>query len=319
MNASPLFVNHFVKSGTPFPQDLYVMFPIGYTSMTVNRMWKKRLPGLLFFAILGLLRRLAIRPGAIGDFILSLPALECLAPQSEDGKLEIWTSSAHVPLVRFTPHVRAIASTGLDLLGVAEPPPRLLEELSAFDSIVSWYGANRPEFRQYVASLGLPFRFFPALPAADCRSHATDFYLDQVRTIVECRSDGIARICCKADDAGIAESGDFAVIHPFSGSASKNWPIDRFRTMARGLERRMTVRWCAGPEDPALPKAVYINNLYRLACWLAQARIYIGNDSGITHLAAAAGAPVLALFGPSDPEIWAPRGANVRVARWSAR
>ncbi len=47
--------------------------------------------------------------------------------------------------------------------------------------------------------------------------------------------------------------------------------------------------------------------------WLARASLYIGNDSGITHLAAAVGTPVLAMFGPTDPAVWAPRGPNVRV------
>ena len=56
-----------------------------------------------------------------------------------------------------------------------------------------------------------------------------------------------------------------------------------------------------------------IDDLYELACWLATARVYIGNDSGITHLAAAVGAPVVALFGLTNPNIWAPRGPNVRV------
>jgi ADP-heptose:LPS heptosyltransferase len=88
--------------------------------------------------------------------------------------------------------------------------------------------------------------------------------------------------------------------------------------LARGLERRLTVRWCAGPNDPPLAGAVRIDDLYRLACWISQARLYVGNDSGITHLAAATGVPVLALFGPTDPAVWAPRGANVRVARWKA-
>jgi ADP-heptose:LPS heptosyltransferase len=78
----------------------------------------------------------------------------------------------------------------------------------------------------------------------------------------------------------------------------------------------MPVRWCSGEEDPPLDGAVRIDDLYELACWLAGARLYIGNDSGITHLAAAAGAPALALFGPTDPAIWAPRGPNVRVVRW---
>ena len=54
-------------------------------------------------------------------------------------------------------------------------------------------------------------------------------------------------------------------------------------------------------------------DLYELACRLAGARVFIGNDSGIAHLAAAVGTPVVALFGPTDPRVWAPRGRDVRV------
>jgi ADP-heptose:LPS heptosyltransferase len=261
-------------------------------------------------------RRLAIRPGAIGDFIVSLPALECLAGPHPGDWLEVWTASAHVPLVRFADRVRGIAATGLDLLGVADAPARLLEELAGFDSIVSWYGANRPEVRALVDSLGLPFTFFPALPAAAGGVHAVDFYLEQVRTLTEGVSDGVPRIPCRPEDGGIREAAEYAVIHPFSGSPAKNWPMERFRALARGLERRLAVRWCAGREDPPLEGAVRIDDLYRLACWMSGARLYIGNDSGITHLAAATGVPVLALFGPTDPAVWAPRGERVRVARW---
>ena len=131
-----------------------------------------------------------------------------------------------------------------------------------------------------------------------------------MRGIAACGSDGIPRIECAV------ERGDYAVIHPFSGSARKNWPLERFRALAEKMQRVMPVRWCAGEDDPPLAGAVRIDDLYELACWLAKARVYIGNDSGITHLAAAVGTPVLALFGPTDPEVWAPRGQHVRVGRW---
>jgi hypothetical protein len=212
--------------------------------------------------------------------------------------------------VRFAAQVRAIPSTGLDLLGVTEPPAGLIEALCSFDSIISWYGANRPEFRETVAALGLPFIFLPALPADGAELHATDFYLQQVRAIAACQSDGIPRIECASERAG------YAVIHPFSGSARKNWPLEKYRALAEKLQHVMPVRWCAGEDDPPLPGAVCIHDLYELACWLAGARLYLGNDSGITHLAAAVGTPVLALFGPTDPAVWAPRGPNVRVGRW---
>jgi hypothetical protein len=251
----------------------------------------------------GVVRRLIVRPGGIGDFILSLPALECLRPD------EVWTAARHLSLVRFAAS-RSISATGLDLLGVAEPPARLIENLRSFDSILSWYGSNRPEFRVAVRKLDLPFAFFPALPDSGATMHAADFYLEQIRTIAACASDGMPRIACDVPRE------NFAVIHPFSGSAKKNWRLEKFRDLARRLERVMPVEWCSGPEDPPLEGAVRIDDLYDLACWLARARLYIGNDSGITHLAAAVGTPVLALFGPTNPEVWAPRGPHVRIAKF---
>ncbi len=251
------------------------------------------------------MRRLLIRPGALGDFVVSLPALECLRA----AYTEVWTASAHIPLVKFAGRTRAIASTGLDLVGVADPPNALWDSLAGFDSVVSWYGANRPEFRHAVSHL--PFTFFPALPpdGAKPRRHAADFYLDQARSLTSCASDGVPRIRCDA------EREDFVVIHPFSGSPRKNWPLENFRALAAQLSA--PVYWCRGPEDPPLDGAVEIADLYELACWLARAQLYIGNDSGVTHLAAAVSTPVLAFFGPTDPEVWAPRGPQVRIGRFS--
>jgi len=208
------------------------------------------------------MRTLAIRPGAIGDLILSLPALECLKSEY----LEVWTSGACVPLVRFANQVRSIATTGIDLLGVAEPPASLLPELCGFERIVSWYGANRPDFVELTQSLGLPFRFFQALPPEGGGSHAADFYLRQVAALDgACRhpaGEGIPRL---AHLGRRGPRGNFAVIHPFSGSARKNWPLGKFRTLARVIGRAMPVEWCAGPEDPPLQGAVRIADLYELA------------------------------------------------------
>jgi heptosyltransferase-3 len=234
-----------------------------------------------------------IRPGAIGDFIVSLPAIESLRTPY----FEVWAGSQNVPLVRFADRVRSIASTGLDLLGITETDARLIESLRGFDSIVSWYGANRPDFRELVLSLGLPFHFFPALPSEHAGVHAVDFYADQT---------GLARGAWPHIPVP-PRAREFAVLHPGSGSARKNWPLERFQELARRLASRMAVRWCAGPDSAP------IEDLYELACWLAAARVYIGNDSGITHLAAAAGAPTIALFGPTDPRVWAPRGSGVQV------
>jgi len=105
-----------------------------------------------------------------------------------------------------------------------------------------------------------------------------------------------------------------AVIHPYSSSKSKNWPLERFDALAQRIERQMPVEWTAGPDEP-LDRARRFEDLYELGCWLASAALFIGNDSGIAHLAAAVGTPVVVLFGPTDPAVWAPRGECVVVLR----
>jgi heptosyltransferase III len=131
--------------------------------------------------------------------------------------------------------------------------------------------------------------------------HAADFFLRQAG----CDGPAVPRIECAS-----TVRGDFGVIHPFSGSQGKNWPLHRFRELAQRLP--FPVQWSAGPEE-RLEDAVRMDSLWDLACWLATARIYIGNDSGVTHLAAAVGTPVVAIFGPTDPAVWAPRGDRVQV------
>lgn len=197
---------------------------------------------------------------------------------------------------------RSLYAAGLDSLRLAEAT---LEKLHGFSRIVSWYGAQREDFRRQVS--GLPFEFHRALPPEGCAAHAVDYYLAQVGA----RPGAIPRLPCRAPSAG------YAVIHPFSGSARKNWPLERFRAVAQILSRRMPVYWCAGPEEE-MPEAVRFPDLHGLSRWLAAAGVYLGNDSGVSHLAAACGVPVVALFGPTDPRVWAPRGC-VRVLPFGAR
>jgi heptosyltransferase III len=221
-------------------------------------------------------RRLLIRPGAIGDVILSLPALEA----ARADYTEVWAPRPMLPLIGFADRTRVIADTALDLLGVVDGAR--VPDLETFDSIYSWYGTGRPEFRDAVRHL--PFTFFPALPPP---------------------SDGIPRIAVPP-----AGTQDFAIIHPFASNLAKRWPLENFREVAARLG--IPVKFCTGPTEP-LQEAIKMDDLYELACWISTARVYIGNDSGIAHLAAAVGTPVVAIFLASDPRVWAPRGGHVTV------
>ncbi|MDQ2776992.1 MAG: glycosyltransferase family 9 protein [Acidobacteriota bacterium] len=245
------------------------------------------------------MRRLLIRPGAIGDCILAFPAMEYLAADYT----EVWISSAVVPLIQFADVVRPLSSTGLDLVGVGDLQiqDRLALHLRSFDSIVSWYGAGRAEFVEAISGLGVVCEFLAALPPAWYMGPAVDFFAQQV---------GAPAGLTPRIDVDKPEFRDRVVIHPFSGSKRKNWPLNLYRQIS--LQLPVGVEWIAGPEE-ALAEAVRFESLHRLASWVSGARLYIGNDSGITHLASATGMPVLALFGPTNPALWAPRGENVTV------
>lgn len=115
---------------------------------------------------------------------------------------------------------------------------------------------------------------------------------------------------------------------PGSGNPAKNWPLAHYYEIARNLawEAKVKVVWLAGPaEEKILPyiqgiavaqgQILWVNRpLEKVAALLARTWVYVGNDSGLTHLAAAAGAwRVVALFGPTNPRVWAPWGEQVTV------
>lgn len=116
----------------------------------------------------------------------------------------------------------------------------------------------------------------------------------------------------------------FVAVHAGSGSARKNWPAARFADAARSLAGGEPFLWVEGPADaPTEPRALDIPTWVRardlplrtLAAVLARASVYLGNDSGVSHLAAAAGTPTVAVFGPTDPVQWSPRGPFVLAVR----
>ena len=125
-------------------------------------------------------------------------------------------------------------------------------------------------------------------------------------------------------------SPGFLAMHPGSGSTAKNWPAERFLEFARrwtgagarGEGSEAPFLLSIGPAEaergfPAPAAAVVARDwpLRVLGAALARAGLYVGNDSGGSHLAAAAGAPTLAIFGPTDPALWSPIGPHVRCLR----
>jgi heptosyltransferase III len=130
------------------------------------------------------------------------------------------------------------------------------------------------------------------------------------------------------EELGVNPGERILTMAPGSGQPAKNWPLSHDYEVARGLswEAGLKVVWLAGPaEEAILPyiqglaaaqeQIVWAHQpLARVARLLARTRVFLGGDSGLSHLAAAAGARrVVALFGPTDPRVWAPVGEQVTV------
>jgi ADP-heptose:LPS heptosyltransferase len=116
----------------------------------------------------------------------------------------------------------------------------------------------------------------------------------------------------------------FLAVHPGSGSPAKNWEPSRFLALVEHLSADRPWLLIEGPADEAAagpllshPRAVRARGLSVrvLGAVAARAGLHVGNDSGVSHLAAAFGAPTLALFGPTDPAVWSPVGRRVRAVR----
>lgn len=104
--------------------------------------------------------------------------------------------------------------------------------------------------------------------------------------------------------------GRYAVLHPFASAADKTWPADRFCEVARYLKLwNINPVFLAGPGDelaPFSPHEVVQGSLADAKAAIAKAAVFIGNDSGPAHMAAAFGIPSVVLFGNSNPAIWGP-------------
>ena len=194
--------------------------------------------------------------------ILSLPALEAARAEYT----EVWAPRPVLPLIRFADRTRAIADTGLELVGVVEGAR--VPALEAFDSIYSWYGANRPEFREGGGAI--------------CRSR----FSRRCRR----RAEGIPRI--ETPQRPIEEFiGRFI---PSRARLSKRWPMERFRAVAPGFGRPGEVDRGSGGAARRTPCALTIY-MSSPAGWLRREPTSATIPASLI-LAAAVGTPVVAIF-----------------------
>ena len=276
-------------------------------------------------------RSLVIFPGALGDFLCFLPTLRFL---SQGKEVNLLAHSEFADLVPPTVKVGSLECYEVRRLFVpgSAQEERLHDFFSSYSSIFSWLGGGQSTFVQELSELSQGRAgVFPFQPEAQLRLHQSEYYLACVggRPLEA----GKVEIPVMPEAAAWSErywqqhflkGKPVMTLAPGSGAREKNWPDASFRAVADWWRRRTcgSVVVILGPVEEekgdytALCEgAVVARNLKleKLVALLVRSDLYLGNDSGVSHLAAALGVITAVLFGPSNVARWAPRGKNVTV------
>ena len=280
--------------------------------------------------------KLVIRGGAIGDFVLTLPAVKLLRDRFPEAHIELLGHEQIVALAEKRFYADAVRSIDSGLLARffgkdSELPSGMADYFGSFDLIVSYLFDPDGIFEANLKRCRI--KTFIAAPAKlDNREHAAFQLARPLEALGMCLDDPGARIYPSEGDRDFARrylgnSKRSVALHPGSGSETKNWPVENWASLGGFLlsaghdllviageadEKRMRILESAWSGKPVrfgrnLP-------LPQLAA-LFEDRLFVGHDSGISHIAAAVEARCILLFGWTDPAIWAPANKNVTVLK----
>jgi heptosyltransferase III len=267
-------------------------------------------------------RILVVRGGAIGDFILTLPALAALRKNFPETHLEVLGYTSIAGLARLAGYVAEVKSIEAGpLAGFFARNGTLDETLSdyfaSFNIIVSYLYDPDSIFQENVGRCSkAQFIQGPYRPSDAGSDHATNVFLSALERLAVIEEDPVPRIRIE----GVANRGALAV-HPGSGSEKKNWPEESWATFLSRVARE--TQWpvlIVGGEaehervqrlSTIIPvdrlRVALSRSLVEVARELATCRAFVGHDSGISHLAAAVGLRGVALWAESNPVVWRPR------------
>lgn len=291
-------------------------------------------------------RILVIRAGALGDTILMLPLLKALRYAFPQAYLEAMGYAERLQVALGEPYAHQISSIdrrGLEAFFVKDSalPTDLVKFFGSFDLILSYKRDPEGRWTENLRKTGVRQAYtFNPFPPEETPVHITTYLLKTLAGLGVEVEEGAPKIYPPPWAREEAEKfwkenrlpaeGERAVfaVHPGSGSLKKVWPPTKFAEVCRGILEQYQghVLLISGPADtesvrkvlaffPDKRSPLLVDNkpLLVLAAILERCRAYIGNDSGVTHLAAAVDLPVVALFGPTDPRIWRPLGKKVKI------
>ena len=302
-----------------------------------------------------------LRSGALGDFVLTLPVLSALRRSFPRAEVTIATRTAFGRLARASGLVDGIVSEDSgEVVRLYSDPAESRDDprdvFGSFDLALSFVLSPQVRRNLLAAGAGVVWSRAPRPPRAS-RVHAADHLLAVMHGLGRSPGPATPHLALTEEHRAPAEVAlrahgvaprSYAALHPGSGSPGKNWPLERFVELAHHVRERLSLKvvLLAGPAELEDGRRAEIEGAFRgvadaflrepdlvtLAGVLAASAAYVGNDSGVTHLAAAVGTKVVAVFGPTDPAVWGPRcratsegpdaarprGGGVRVVRHSS-
>ncbi|MGQ9509189.1 MAG: glycosyltransferase family 9 protein [Thermodesulfobacteriota bacterium] len=290
---------------------------------------------------------LIIHQGAIGDFILALPALASLRKAFPNARCVIMGYPRIIQLVHkriYADEIVSVDQKGMATFFVQDGSLdlSLSQFFQAFDLIVpfgkGYEGVLIKNLKRVAKGLILPISSFPRW---DEGVHITDHLMGQLKRYGISTFDSIPRLYLNDEDRswarafwkskGIHPEGISKVllIHPGSGSKRKVWPLKKILSLINQIKSRTENKLLIilGPaEGEEINRAFEVIedhriipvrglSLIQLASVMEGCKVFIGHDSGISHMASSLDLPTLVLFGPTDPRVWAPRGEKVEIIR----
>jgi len=281
---------------------------------------------------------LFIRGGAVGDFILTLPAIKLVRDNLPDCEIEIlgYPGIAQLAVVSgLADSVRSIERAALALFfsPKSELDKEMCDYLSSFDVVVSYLFDPDQIFQNNLIRAGVktlfcgPFRMDESEP----HQHAAHQLAKPLESLALYLDEPWVELSYGNTDSDFgSENKPEILVHPGSGSPSKNWSFESwidvltvlrkkhpditFTIISGEAEHEVIGDFLALLSETSSPfRHLESLPLSQLAVELAGADFFLGHDSGISHLAASTGIPGLTLFGPTKPEIWAPAHPRFNV------
>jgi heptosyltransferase III len=286
-------------------------------------------------------RILVISLRRFGDLLLTTPLIRSLRRAWPGSKIDVLTFVKTAGIVAGNPDINHVIT--MPERPTTTESARLFARLwRRYDIAISTQSGDRPTLFAFTAGrlrAGVTTSDDPSLarmlkgialqrsvPASD-KTHRVEQMLRLADVL------GIARVaelvCPSATPAPqIANGGNYALIHAAPMFTYKEWTHEGWRSVAAGLAKRgLTVIAIGGPGEAERRyleevwkgvTAVHQMEWPQMTSLLAKARVYIGPDTSVTHLAAAAGCNTVALFGPTDPRVWGPWPVGGLTKPWDA-